>query len=41
MILQISNSNIKSSTSILDDNNDKYLFTSAKLPIELVISLKE
>ena len=40
MILRISSNKIKSAQALLDDNNDKYMYTNEKLPIEIVIALK-
>lgn len=41
MILRLSSNNIKAADSILDYNNDKYLYTDETLPFEIVIALKE
>jgi len=41
MILRLSSNKIKAAHSILDYNNDKYLYTDETLPFEIVIALKE
>lgn len=41
MILGISSSEIIAARALLEDNNDRYMYTDAALPIEIIIALKE
>ena len=41
MILRLSSNKIKAAQSILQYNADRYLYTDEKLPLQIIIALKE
>ena len=41
MVLKKSSLKIRSSQAILDDNMDHYMYTDEKMPLEIIIALKE
>lgn len=41
MIISISSKSIRAPQALLEDNNDRYMYTDSELPLEIVIALKE
>lgn len=41
MVLSISSKSIRAPQAILEENNDRYMYTDSALPIEIVVALKE